>query len=103
MSPFVRITEVYVACIQDTLVITDEDFTSPASARVSFEVDFRWHATEMCMVGPGSAACVDRMKVHSAITYNECECSAISTASSSPRNRFCRGFLCLAHRGISKA
>ena len=104
MPSCVRITEVYVACTQDTLVNADEDGTSPASTRVSFEVDFRWHATETCMVGPGSTACVDRMKVHSDITYklNECGCSAISTASSSPRNRFCRGLLCLAHRGISK-
>ena len=102
MPSFVRITDAYVACTQDTLENADEDGTSTASARVSFEVDFRWHATEMCMVGPGSATCVDRMKVHSAITYNECECSAISTASSSPRNRFCRGLWCLAHRGISK-
>ena len=59
------------ACTQDTLVYAKEDGASTASARVSFEVDFRWHATEMCMVGPGSAARVDRMKVHGRMTYNE--------------------------------
>ena len=72
MPSFVRITDVYVACTQDTLVNADEDGTSTASARVSFEVDFRWCATHVCMVGHGSAACVDRMKVHGGITYNEC-------------------------------
>ena len=100
MGSFRLTAHLYVALVQDALVNAKDDGASTASATVSFEVDFRWHATEM--VGPGSAACVDRMKVHSAITYNECECFAICTAPSSPRNRFCRGLLCLAHRGTSK-
>ena len=102
MGSFRLTAHLYVALVQDALVNAKDDGASTASATVSFEVDFRWHAIEMCMAGPGSAACVDRLKVHSAIAYNECECSAISTASSSPRNRFCRGLLCLAHRGVSK-
>ena len=102
MPSFVRNTEVYVACTQDTLVNAEKLGTAPASARVSFKVAFRWHATDMCMAGPGSKPCADRLKVHRAFSYNECECSDICTASCSPRNRFCRCLLWLADRGTSK-
>ena len=40
MPSCVRITEVYVACTQDTLVNAEKLGTAPASARVSFNVAF---------------------------------------------------------------
>ena len=96
------ITEVYDACAQDTLVNAEMLGTAPASARVSFKVAFWWHTTDIWMLEPGSKPRVDRWKVHSAFSYNECEWSNICTASCSPQNRFCRCLLCLAVWGTCK-
>ena len=90
MGSFRLTAHLYVALVQDALVNAKDDGASTASATVSFEVDFRWHATEMCMVGPGSHAYADRMQVSSAITYNLHGCSVICKACKSRRNRFCR-------------
>ena len=47
MGSFRLTADLYVALVQDALVNTKDDGASTASAAVSFEVDFRWQATEM--------------------------------------------------------
>ena len=102
MGSFRLTAHLYVALVQDTLVNAKEDGASTASARVSFEVGFRFPAKHMCMVGRGSTAYVDCIKGDSAITYNEYECCLIRTPPSSPCNRFCRRLLCIVGWTTSK-
>ena len=95
MGSFRLTAHLYVALVQDTLVNAKEDGASTASARVSFEVGFRFPAKYMYMLGRGSTTYVDCIKGDSAITYNEYECCLIRTPPSSPCNRFCRRLLCI--------